>query len=80
MPARPIFQSTEYGENYKTRTGAGFTEQLSIVCRKIGINSEGREKLFRRTVRFSARLACRCSFHGVSSERVPENLARSVFS
>ena len=51
MPARPIFQSVEHGENYKTRTGAGFIEQLSIVCRKIGINSEGREKLFRRAVR-----------------------------
>ena len=51
MLARPIFQSVEHGENYKTRTGAGFIEQLSIVCRKIGINSEGWEKLFRRAVR-----------------------------
>ena len=50
MPARPIFQSVEHGENYKTRTGAGFIEQLSIVCRKIRINF-GRKKLFRRTVR-----------------------------
>ena len=36
MLARPIFQSVEHGENYKTRTGAGFIE----CCQLFAVKSE----------------------------------------